>query len=288
MNPDILTQIILPLALFLIMFGMGLSLKPADFKNVIFAPKAVWIGLIGQMVLLPLVALAISVALNLPPEIAVGLMIIALAPGGATSNMYSYLAKGDVSLSISLTAVTSLVTPFTLPIILAWSMHFFMSDATQISLPVLKTIVQLLAITLVPVVLGMWVLSRWPALSARLETVFKWFSVGFLFLIIALIVLKNKDHMVSYFMQAGIATLLLNISVFYLGVKLAQITHLSRAQATAIGFEVGIQNGTLALVVAGTLLANTTMMIPAVTYSLIMFITGSIYAVWRVRQLKQG
>lgn len=227
-------------------------------------------------------------AKNLPPEIAMGLMIIALAPGGATSNMYSYLAKGDVSLSISLTAVTSLITPFTLPIVLAWSMAFFMTDATQISLPIIKTIVQLLAITLVPVALGMWVLSRWPAVSVRLESVFKWFSVGFLMLIIALIVLKNKDQMMSYFMQAGIATLLLNIVVFYLGVKLAQFSHLSTAQTTAIGFEVGIQNGTLALVVAGTLLANTTMMIPVVTYSLIMFVTGSLYAVWRVRQFNNG
>lgn len=288
MNPDILTQVILPLALFLIMFGMGLSLKPTDFKNVLFAPKAVWVGLLGQMLLLPLVAFAIGVALNLPPEIAVGLMIIALAPGGATSNMYSYLAKGDVSLSISLTAVTSLITPFTLPIVLAWSMAFFMTDATQISLPVIKTIVQLLVITVVPVALGMWVLSRWPAFSARLETIFKWFSVGFLMLIIVLIVLKNKDQVVGYFMQAGIATLLLNLLAFYLAIKLAQFSRLSTAQTTAIGFEVGIQNGTLALVVAGTLLANTTMMIPAVTYSLIMFITGSVYAFWRVRQFNNG
>lgn len=284
MNPDILTQIILPLALIFIMFGMGLSLRPMDFKNVLVAPKAVWIGLAAQMLVLPLVAFAIAMALNLPPEIAVGLMIIALAPGGATSNMYSYLAKGDVSLSISLTAITSLITPFTLPIVLAWSMYFFMSDTAQINLPVLETIVQLLSITLVPVVLGMCVLSRWPILASRLESFFKWFSVGFLFMIIVLILLKNKDHVVSYFMQAGIATLLLNLVVFYLGVKLAQLTHLSEAQATTIGFEVGIQNGTLALVVAGTLLANTTMMIPAVAYSLIMFITGSVYAYWRLRK----
>ncbi|RUM91614.1 MAG: bile acid:sodium symporter family protein [Thiomicrospira sp.] len=284
MTADLLTQVILPLALFLIMFGMGLSLRPVDFKNVLASPKAMGIGLIGQMLLLPLVAFFIALAFKLPPEIAVGLMIIALAPGGATSNMFTYLSKGDVSLSISLTAVVSLIAPFSIPIITALSMTYFMGNATEFSLPIVKTIIQLLVITVIPVALGMLVLARWPQIAAKIEQVLKWFSVVFLFLIIALIVLKNADNMMSFFMQAGLATLVLNIAVLILGVYLAKWAKLSEAQATSIGFEVGIQNGTLALVVAGTLIGNSTMMIPAVTYSLLMFITGAAFAMLVTRR----
>lgn len=284
MSPDLLTKVILPLSLFLIMFGMGLSLKFADFKHVAKSPKAVAIGLLGQMVLLPIVAFVIAIALKLPPEIAVGLMIIALAPGGATSNMFTYLSKGDTSLSISLTAVVSVITPFTIPIIAALSMSYFMGNSTEFNLPVIKTIIQLLVITLVPVALGMLVLSRWPNAAFKMEHFLKWFSVVFLMLIIMLIVLKNKDNVLDFFAQAGLATLLLNIVVLIMGYQLAKIAKLSQPQAVSIGFEVGIQNGTLALLVAGTLIGNEIMMIPAVTYSLIMFISGAAFGWWVKKQ----
>jgi len=280
MSPDLLTKVILPASLFLIMFGMGLSLKLVDFKRVSKAPKAITIGVIGQMLLLPLIAFGIAVVMKLPPEIAVGLMIIALAPGGATSNMFTYLFKGDVSLSISLTAVVSVITPFTIPIIAALSMTYFMGNSTEFSIPVIKTIMQLLVITIVPVALGMLFLARWPNAAARIETVLKWFSVLFLILIIALIVLKNRDSMLDFFAQAGLATFILNIAVLALGFTLAQWAKLNHAQSVSIGFEVGIQNGTLALVVAGTLIGNEAMMIPAVTYSLVMFVTGAAFGWW--------
>jgi BASS family bile acid:Na+ symporter len=125
------------------MFGMGLSLRLNDFKDVLKDPKAMTIGLIGQLLVLPLIAFFIAVLLNLSPEIAVGLMIIALAPGGATSNLLTYLSKGDVSLSISLTAVVSLITPFTIPIVAALSMSYFMGSASEFNVPILKTILQL-------------------------------------------------------------------------------------------------------------------------------------------------
>ncbi|WP_321324540.1 bile acid:sodium symporter family protein [Thiomicrorhabdus sp.] len=280
MSPDILTKVILPLSLFLIMFGMGLSLKIADFKNVAKSPKAFSIGIIGQMILLPIVAFLIAITLSLPPEIAVGLMIIALAPGGATSNMFTYLSKGDTSLSISLTAVVSVITPFTIPVIAALSMSYFMGNSTEFNLPIAKTIIQLLVITVVPVAIGMFVLSRWSNAAAKMENFLKWFSVLFLMLIIMLIVLKNKDNVLDFFAQAGLATLLLNVLVLILGYQLAKAAKLSHPQAVSIGFEIGIQNGTLALLVAGTLIGNEAMMIPAVTYSLIMFITGAAFGWW--------
>lgn len=287
MSADLLTQVILPLALFFIMFGMGLSLRLQNFKGVLTAPKAVLVGLTGQLILLPIIAFIIAIVFQLSPEIAVGLMIIALAPGGATSNMFTYLSKGDVSLSISLTALVSLITPFTLPIIAALSMHYFMDNAAEFSLPISKTIIQLLAITLLPVALGMFVLSRWQAVAQKVEVVIKWFSVLFLFLIIVLIILKNAANMASFFAQAGAATLVLNITVLLLGYHLAKCTKLNQAQSVAIGFEVGIQNGTLALVVAGTLIGNAGMMIPAVTYSILMFITGALFGGW-IRKQNRG
>jgi len=280
MQADLLTKVILPLSLFLIMFGMGLSLKLADFKGVLASPKALAVGLLGQLLLLPLIAFALAIVFGLSPEIAVGLMIIALAPGGATSNMFTYLSKGDVSLSISLTAVVSLITPFTIPLIVAFSMGYFMDSSSDFQLPIVKTIVQLLVITLVPVSLGMFVLSRWSSAAQKMEAVLKYFSIFFLFLIIVLIVLKNADNMRGFFAQAGWATLALNLIVLTLGYQLANWARLSHAQAVCMGFEVGIQNGTLALVVAGTLIGNQNMMIPAVTYSLLMFISGAGFGWW--------
>ncbi len=280
MSPDLLTKVILPASLFLIMFGMGLSLRLNDFKDVLKAPKAMAIALIGQMLLLPLIAFAIAVLLNLSPEIAVGLMIIALAPGGATSNLFTYLSKGDVSLSISLTAVVSLITPFTIPLVAALSMTYFMGSASEFNIPILKTILQLLVITLIPVAIGMMILSRWPNAAKSLENKLKWFSLLFLILIIILIVAKNADNVFGFFTQAGLATFILNIVVLTVGYQMAKLAKLSHPQAVSIGFEVGIQNGTLALVVAGSLIGNEVMMIPAVTYSLIMFFTGAAFGWW--------
>jgi bile acid:Na+ symporter, BASS family len=277
MQADVLTKIILPLSLFLIMFGIGISLKVSDFKNIFKFPKAVVIGLIGQLILLPVIAFILALIFKLPAELAVGLIIIALAPGGATSNMFTYLYKGDVSLSVSLTLLTSLITPFTIPLLASLSMLYFMDSSTEFELPVVKTIIQLLVITVIPIALGMLALSRFPVAARKIENVLKWFSIFFLFLIIALIIMKNADNMASFFAQAGVATLVLNIAALILGYQLAHWFKLNDKQSTAIGFEVGIQNGTLALVVAGTLIGNNTMMIPAVTYSILMFITGALF-----------
>jgi len=280
MQADLLTKVILPISLFCIMFGMGLSLRPIDFKKIVNSPKVVAIGIFAQMFLLPLIAFIIAIVLKLPPEIAVGLIIIALAPGGATSNMFTYLSKGDVSLSITLTAMVSLIAPFSIPILAGLSMYYFMGSNTEFNLPIVKTIVQLLVIAIIPVVIGMFVLSQWQTLAKKIEPIFKWLSIIFLLLIIVLIVLKNFSNMTSYFSQAGLATLLLNLIALFLGYQLSKFAKLSHPQSVTIGFEVGIQNGTLALVVAGTLIGNSVMMIPTVTYSLIMFFSGSLFGWW--------
>ena len=277
MQADLLMTVVLPVSLFIIMLGMGLSLRMADFVRVLAMPKAALVGLFAQMIALPAIAFFIATAFKLPPELAVGLMIISFAPGGATSNMFSNLANGDVALSISLTAIVSLVTPFTLPWLTLLSMDHFMGAGDAFELPLLKTVIQLLVITVIPVFIGMFILSKWQKAAYKVEPVIKVFSVIFLFLIIVVILLKNKAQMVDFFIQTGAATLMLNVLVLGLGYLLAKFFNLPQAQSISIGYEVGIQNGTLALMVAGMLVGNDTMMIPAITYSAFMFITGFVF-----------
>jgi len=284
MQADLLTTVILPASLFIIMFGMGLSLRIADFTRVVTQPKAAAVGISAQLIALPVIAFLIAIAFRLPPELAVGLMIIAFAPGGATSNMFTNLAKGDVALSISLTAIVSLITPFTIPLLTLMAMNYFIGSAQEFELPILKTIIQLLVITVIPVIIGMFMLSKWQKAANKIEPIIKVFSVVFLLFIILAIILKNKAQMLNFFMQTGAATLTLNILVLWLGYFLAKFFKLSQPQSISIGYEVGIQNGTLALLVAGTLIGNSTMMIPAVTYSIFMFITGFVFGLLLKKQ----
>ena len=277
MQADLLTNVILPVSLFIIMFGLGLSLRINDFTRVLKQPKAALIGVSAQMIALPLVAFLIAIIFKLPPELAIGLMIISFAPGGATSNMFTNLAKGDVALSISLTAVVSLATPFTIPLFTSFVMNYFSGSANEFELPLLKTIIQLLVITVIPVSIGMFILSKWERIAGKVEPVIRIFSIIFLILIILAIILKNKTQMLDFFMQTGIATLALNVIALGIGYFAAKSFKLPHKQVISISYEVGIQNGTLALLVAGTLIGNSTMMIPAVTYSILMFVTSFIF-----------
>ncbi|AWB65747.1 bile acid:sodium symporter [Saccharobesus litoralis] len=274
MEASLLSQVILPLSLFIIMWGLGLSLTLQDFKRVLHQPKAAVIGIVCQMLMLPIVGFAIIQLFNLSGELAVGLMLLTFCPGGVTSNMYSYLARGDTALSISLTAVVSVLTPFTIPLLTLLMMQNFMSEAQQFDLPIGTTMMQLLVITVLPVGLGMAIHHKWPLFSAKAEKPIKIVSVVFLFLIIAGIIAKEWTNMASFFLQTGFATLCLNLATLGLGYYIALLLKLNKPQAKTIAIEVGIQNGTLALMIAGSILQSTLMTVPAITYSLIMFATG--------------
>lgn len=277
MKADLLIQIVLPAALFIIMLGMGLTLKPLDFKLVIAKPKAVFLGVLAQMLMLPVLAYLIILSLNIEGALAVGLMILALCPGGTTSNLYTYLAKGDVALSVTLTSVVSLVSPFTVPFVLLIVMDQLLGAGEEVSLPILKTIIQLLVITVLPICLGMLINHFKPAFSKAAEKSVKIFSIVFLILIVIGIVAKNISHMGSYFAQMGVASLLLNVLCMLLGFAIAKLARLNLAQQKSIAIEVGFQNGTLAIVIALTLLQNTEMAIAATCYSLLMFVTGTVF-----------
>lgn len=274
MPPDLLKSVLLPLALFILMLGMGMTLRLADFKRVLVSPKATLLGLFCQIVSLPLLALGLAYVFKLPPDLATGLMLLAVCPGGPTSNLITHLSKGDTALSVTLTAVASIITVFTIPLLLGLSMEHFLGKAQVISLPFGKTLIQLMAVTLLPVALGMWVNAAWPRLTERLSKTVNVLSVAFLAVIILAAVLKEKD-LGAQFAVAGPAAIALNLCGMAVGYAVAAGFSLPVPQRRTISIEVGIQNGTLALAIALGLLESPRMAIPAVVYSIFMFVSGS-------------
>lgn len=278
MQKSILSDVVLPIALAVIMLGMGLSLIKDDFRRVVKFPKAIVVGLVCQMLLLPAVGWAVVNFVKMDqPELAVGLMVLTFCPGGATSNMITFLARGDVALSITLTAVVSMVTPFTIPILTAMAMTSLMGADQSIALPIPQTIGALLLITVVPVVIGMVIREKKPELAARAEGPVKIASMVILFAIIAALVKKNAAELPGFFAQAGVAVLILNVSTMAIGYFAARAAKLEHEQQVTVGIEVGIQNGTTAILVTQGLLGNSVMAVSPAIYSLVMFVTGGIF-----------
>jgi BASS family bile acid:Na+ symporter len=276
MQSSVLTELFLPFSLAVIMFGMGLSLRIEDFKRILIYPKAVGIGLLNQLVLLPILAFGIAKAFSLPPELAVGLMILAVCPGGATSNLITHLAKGDAALSITLTAFSSVITVFTIPFLVNYSIGYFIPGGEAKQLEVVGTVVSVLVITIIPVALGMLVFAKVPKLASKLDLPFRRISAIFFVVIVLAAVLKEKENLVRYFVEAGPAALALNVATLALSFGIAKLVKLPFRQGLTIAIESGIQNGTLGITIAATLLMNSVMTIPSAIYSLIMFGTAAL------------
>jgi len=272
---DFLKTTFLPLALMVIMFGMGMTLKPEDFKRVILAPKAKLLGLFNQLILLITVAFALAHVFALPGELAVGLMLIAACPGGPTSNLITHLAKGDTALSVTLTAISSVITVFTIPVVMAFSMNHFLGDEASIHLPFGKTFLQLMLVTVIPIAGGMTLRAANPALTARAVRPVNAASIALLILVIVAAVLK-EDELGRQFVEAGPATIALNLLTISLGFATAVLFRLPLRQRISIAVDSGIQNGTLALVIALEILESARIAVPAVVYSLLMFGTGGL------------
>ncbi|MFC5192567.1 bile acid:sodium symporter family protein [Algoriphagus aquatilis] len=280
MESSILTELFLPLVLAVIMFGMGLSLTLSDFKRILIYPKAVLLGLLNQIVLLPVVAFFIAKGLGLSPELAVGLMILAACPGGATSNLITHLAKGDTALSITLTAFSSMITVLTIPFVVNFSIGYFIPGGEEQQLEILGTVISVLVITIIPVAIGMLVLKKVPALAKKLEIPFRQFSTVFFILIVVSAFVKERDNLVQFFIDAGPASLALNLATLGLGYGVAKVAGLNFRQSLTIAVESGIQNGTLGITIAATLIVNSVMTIPSAIYSLIMFGTAALVIFW--------
>lgn len=282
MESSVLTAVFLPLALFIIMLGMGLGLTIDDFKRILVAPKAVILGLVAQLILLPVVGFILAGLFPLSPELAVGVMILSACPGGSTSNLMTYLAKGNVALSITLTAISSLITVFTIPLVVNFGMERFMGAGAALQLPLLTTMIRIAVITLIPVTLGMLLHNKAPKFAASVEKGVKWLSLFFLGLIIVGLLLKERAQVASFFVQVGWVTLTLMVLTMALGYAIATLAKLTPKEATAITVEVGIQNGTLAIAIASapTFLNTPSMAIPAAIYSLLMFVVSGVFAGW--------
>ena len=273
---DNLSTNILKIVLSIIMLGMGLGLVKGDFMRFLKSPKAVLIGLANQLIILPLIGFILVSIFPLRPEIAIGIMLLAACPGGPTSNLISHLAKGDTALSVSLTAISSLITIITIPFILNFALEEFLDAGHIIQLNPAETIVDIISITVIPVAIGMIIRYRNEDFANKMTKPVKISSGVVLGLVIIGIILKEKANVVSYFQQAGIAALCLNIASMLIGYLTAKIFQLKNNQAISISIESGIQNGTLAIFIAHSLLNNTTYAIAPAIYSLIMFLTGGI------------
>ncbi|AOT08928.1 bile acid:sodium symporter family protein [Pseudoalteromonas luteoviolacea] len=282
--PPALIEIGLPVALIFIMAGVGLSLKLADFQRVYLQPKSFFIGAFCQLLLLPVLAIVVIALTGLTGELAIGLFILALCPGGTTSNLYSYLAKGDVGLSVSLTAVVGFITPFTLPFLAAWAIGYYGKNDTLIEFPILKAWLQLIVVGVVPVLIGMAINTKWPEFAKKASPYISWFSVAVLLLVIVSICFKLGDKLIDYLIMAGPAVILLNLLSMVAGLLVAHFLLHNATQTRTITLEVGLQNGTLALLVTTGLLSSEVMSIAPSIYGLFMFISAGLYTAWAIKK----
>lgn len=285
MNMGIIT-VLLPLALAIIMIGLGLELTLNDFKRVSKHPKAVLIALFCQLVILVGVAFILCKVLSLPPLLAVGLMLLAASPGGSTANLFSYLFKGDIALNISLTAINSVVAAITLPLIMNFSILHFMQENQQITLPLSK-IVQVFAIIIVPVGIGMLIRHYAPKLTEKLNKPLRIFAIVFLIAIIALAIFAERQNIATYLTQVGLATAIFCACSLAIGYFVPRLLGINSTQARACAFEIGIHNSTLAMTIALTVMANTTIAMPAAVYSIFMYIFAAAFG-FMITRTKQA
>lgn len=279
MSVDLTIRVLLPAALAVVMLGLGLGLVPDDFRRVVRAPRALAIGLAGQFVGLPLAALAVVAAFPLEPALAAGLVITSLCPGGITSNAFSHLARADVALSVTLTAVISLLAPFTIPV-LAPLLAGEAVGARPIVLDPMTTLRTLLLFTVVPVAIGMAARAIWPAPVIRLERFVGPLSLLLLALTIGLIAWENRDTLGEYVARIGLAAVAMNLAGTALGWFAAHAGGLPMRQCATIAIEVGVQNTTLAMLITGVLLNDAAMTVAPAVYGLLMFPIAFAFVAW--------
>ena len=280
---NIVTDVILPLALAFIMFALGLGLTSSDFIRVLKQPRDFFVGAFSQIIVLPIIAFIIIKLWPVSPELAIGVMIIAAAPGGVTSNLLTSFAKGDVALSISLTAIISLLCIFTIPFIILTSAKFLGQSNITENISLLSISRDMFLIVTVPVILGMLLKRFVSGLASKFEPLAKKISAVLFVVVLLGAIMAEKENITYYFAQAGLITLVLNVIMMVLAYYIAQMLATGSAQKKCITIECGLQNGTLAIFVATSIFGGGIYVIPAATYSLIMFGTSLIF-VYLVRK----
>ena len=247
----------LPIALFIIMIGMGLTLTPAEFQHEAKRPQSLILGSIVQLIGMPLLGFGLVYLLDIPSALAVGLIIIAACPGGTTSNLVAFMARGNVALSIMLTVICSLATIITLPIAVNIALDLYVDEATSVHLPVLRTVLMLMVLILIPVTIGM-LFRRWkPVLAIKADKLVGAFGAVVLLALIISICISNADQLGTLLANSGPACLALNVGGIILGMLSGRIFRISDRDAITISVELGIKNGTLGMLIAMTILSNT-------------------------------
>jgi BASS family bile acid:Na+ symporter len=274
---EMTSEVFLPISLAIIMLGMGMTLIPADFTRIIKFPKAIFIGLINQFIFLPIVGFSLAVAFNLSPVIAVGLMILATCPGGPTSNIITQVCKGNIALSVTLTAIASILSVFTIPFVLSYALTYFGAGTNvTMKLPILDTIIQIMGVTVVPISMGMLIRRFKTDLASRAEKPMRIASTVIFILVFIAVLAANFNIIGKAMKEVGLVTLLLNVLTLGLGYGSARLFKLNVKSAISITMESGIQNGALAFVIATSILNNLEMGIPTAAYVIWMYITGGV------------
>jgi BASS family bile acid:Na+ symporter len=284
---ELISKVLLPISLAIIMLGMGMTLILSDFTRIIKYPKAILIGLTNQLIFLPIIGFSLAIVFDLSPVMAVGLMILATCPGGPTSNLITQVCKGNIALSVTLTAIASIVSILTIPFILSYTLEYFGTGTdTTIKLPIVDTILQIMVITVIPISLGMLIRKYKTSFSKRMEKPMRIASTVIFILVFIAVIAANFNILEKAMKEVGFVTLLLNIITMGLGYLTAKLFKLNLKNAISITIESGIQNGTLAFVIATTVLNNVEMGIPTGAYAIWMFITGGIL-MWQVGKRKE-
>lgn len=255
MDPQVLFQtIIIPFGLFLIMMGLGLTLSIDDILRVIIMPKAVLIGLTGQLILLPAVAFLLAYSLNTAPVIAIGLVLLSACPGGITSNAYVFASRGDIALSVTLTTIASLFTVFTMPLIVWIGLTVFADSSDIVDVPVSGMMRSLAQLTILPIIIGMVIRKFKPAFAVKMVEPVRKMAIAILIMVIITNTWFSIETLKLYIVQAGVAALLLNVICMSMGYGMSRLGKLNTDQTISITYEVGLQNLSLALVLANTIL----------------------------------
>ena len=275
MNDSALITIGLPIALAIIMFGLGLSLTVGDFARVARTPRAVVVALVTQVLVLPFIAFGLVQLFGLDPLLAVGVMLLAASPGGTTANLFSHLFRGDVALNVTLTAINSVLAAFSIPLITNLAISYFDAEG-ELGLQLAK-VLQVVAIVLVPVALGMVVRRRSEAFAARADKPVRIFSIVVLVVVAVGAILGERENIGGYLEQVGLVTALFCLASLTLGYVVARVMRLGEAQAIACSMEIGIHNTTIALTIALSVLDSVEVAIPSAVYSIVMYVLATAF-----------
>jgi BASS family bile acid:Na+ symporter len=282
-----LLVVFLPLALAVVMAGLGLHLTLADFRRVMAMPRAVMVALAVQSLLLPPLAFLLARAFGLPGELALGLVLLAASPGGVTANLFSHIARGDVALNVTLTAINSLLALLTLPLWTALALSVFLGDEASVPPPVGK-VVEVALLVVIPVSLGMALRTWRPALANAAEKPVRSLSSILLGLLIAVAFISEWQVVREFLPVVGLACVVFNVASLASGYLAAKAARLAEPQAIAISFEIGIHNGTLAIFIALEVLQRSPAAIAPAVYALSMYLTAALFAAWLLHRRRRA